>query len=97
MKLIVFLMFVSALTAINLAIHKELEGPVAPCKAFLHSKIDNEDGHLVIKPGGGNYDESCQDIVISKCTLHASCKDRTGKYQMAELKLPAEFQRECCK
>lgn len=70
MKFIVFLMLVVALTALNLASHN-WEKPDGECDVFLQNKVDNENGKLVIKPGGHNYHRSCTDIYIDNCILYA--------------------------
>jgi hypothetical protein len=62
MKFLVFLMMVVALTALNLASHDRHE-PEGACQERLQKGVVNENGTMVIRPGG-KYDESCYAIFI---------------------------------
>jgi hypothetical protein len=98
MKFLIFILLIAAISAAHLATDPNAwNDPSEPCAELLNSKVDNEDGKLVLKAGGANYHQTCDDILINRCTLYASCKDRNQKYKMATLKLTGtEFEKTCC-
>jgi hypothetical protein len=97
MKFLALVLLVVGISAAHLATDPNAwDEPSTACAAALKKTVDNEDGKLVVKTGGANYDDTCDDILINKCTLYASCKDRTQKYKMGTLKLTGDLQKACC-